>query len=163
MAEAYISIGSNIEPLRHIRAALRSLYAQFGNLSVSPVYESHAVGFEGNNFYNLVVGLSTDKDVFSVNRLLSKLETENGRIRTPGQKFNSRTLDLDLLLYDDLCLDKDGLSLPRDEILKYAFVLRPLADILPEGRHPQTGERYFDLWARFDKSSQPMWEVDVKL
>ncbi len=157
MVRAYLSIGSNIKPRQHIRGALSKLEALYGCLLISPVYESRAVGFEGENFLNLAAGFDTDEDVHAINRSLALIEKEHGRKRD-GNRFNSRTLDLDLLLYGDLIIQEN--SLPRDEILKYAFVLQPLADIAPLERHPQTGERYADLWARFDSSKQTLWKVD---
>lgn len=162
MARAYISIGSNIEPQRNIRAAVADLRREFGKIDLSPVYESHAVGFAGGNFYNLVAAFDTHQSAHSVNRILHRIEQQNGRERGL-ERFSARTIDLDLILYDDLCLDETGLTLPRPDILQYAFVLRPLADLAPEERHPVTGERYIDLWAAFDKGGQALWEIKLKL
>ena len=97
MAQVYISIGSNIEADKHIRAAVDALREHYGELVISSVYESEAVGFEGDNFLNLVVGLQTDEDVHAVAGMLHKIEDENGRLRD-GPRFSSRTVDLDLLM-----------------------------------------------------------------
>ncbi len=162
MAQAFVSIGSNMDPVRHLRSGISDLRAVYGKLILSPVYESHAMGFSGNNFYNLVAAFVTERDARAVGRSLRQIEQQNGRERS-GERFSNRSLDLDLLLYDDLVLQEAGLSLPRDEILKYAFVLRPLSDIYPTGKHPVTGQRYLELWQGFDKSSQPLWSTDVRL
>lgn len=162
MTRAYISIGSNVEPLRNIRAAMDDLRREFGRMEASPVYESHAMGFAGDNFYNLVARFDTTQSAYLVNRILHRIEQQNGRERGL-ERFSARTLDLDLILYGDLCLNASGLCLPRPDILKYAFVLRPLADLAPEECHPVSGERYVDLWAAFDKGGQALWEVKLKL
>ena len=159
MVHVYISIGSNQEPRRNIQSCLQRLHESFGELQVSTVYENEAVGFEGENFYNLVVGFDTVLPVEEVTRILHRIEDEHGRIRS-GKKFSSRTLDLDLLLYGDLVLKTDTLQLPRDEINRYAFVLRPLAELAPGLQHPSLGKTMADLWSDFP-SRDVMWPVDI--
>ena len=149
MAKIYISLGSNIDREANTRAGVRALKQHYGELELSSVYESEAVGFEGDAFYNMVIACDTDEDVHEVIRQLRAIEDANGRDRN-GPKFSSRTLDLDLLLYDDLVLDVNGLRLPREEILQNAFVLWPLAEIAPDLYHPVVRRSYTDLWASFD-------------
>jgi 2-amino-4-hydroxy-6-hydroxymethyldihydropteridine diphosphokinase len=159
--QVYVSIGSNIEPLCHVKQALHDLTACFGTLNCSPVYESAAVGFAGDNFYNLVVGFQTEKNIEQVQQLLSEIERNNGRKRH-DQRFNARTLDLDLLLFDQAILKSQGINVPRDEILKYAFVLRPLADLIPQQCHPQTQQTYATLWQQMQQKQQPeLWRVEL--
>jgi 2-amino-4-hydroxy-6-hydroxymethyldihydropteridine diphosphokinase len=158
VARVYVSIGSNIERRRNVAAALHSLEHEFGELQRSTIYETQAVGFEGNPFYNLVVGFDTEQGPQDVAATLHDIETRHGRQRHAG-KFSPRTLDLDLLLYDDLVVNEHNLKLPRAEILDYAFVLRPLAEIAGERRHPLAGKSFAALWEAFDASAQPMWPV----
>jgi 2-amino-4-hydroxy-6-hydroxymethyldihydropteridine diphosphokinase len=160
MAHAYISIGSNINPIQHIQAGIIDLRQQYGQLDISPVYESEAVGFSGNNFYNLIVAFATRQDPYEVNQHLRAIETKHGRQRSE-QRFSSRTLDLDLVLYDNIILKNAQLELPRGEIIRYAFVLQPLADLVPDFTHPVTGQTYRDLWQAFDKSKQLLWQVNM--
>ena len=160
MATVLLSLGSNIDKERNIRAAIDALEQRFGKVSCSTIYESEAVGFNGDNFYNLVVQLDTDEPVESVVGTLKQIEDEHGRTRS-GPRFSARTLDIDILLYDELIRDDEVVSIPRDEILKNAFVLKPLAELAGESRHPQTGETYSELWARFDESSQSLWPVTL--
>lgn len=145
MTRCWISIGSNIDRETSIRSALRALRQGFGDLIPSPVYETEAVGFEGAPFYNLVVGIETSASVGEINAVLRAIEDRLGRIRG-HERFTSRTLDLDLLTYGMEAGLIDGCQLPRDEILEYAFVLRPLADVAPEERHPVDGRDYQTLW-----------------
>lgn len=162
MARIYISIGSNINPDENVKQAVKVLREHFNELDVSPVYESEAVGFEGSNFLNLVVAASTELDVYETNTLLHNIEDEYGRDRS-GPRFSSRTIDLDLLLYDDAVVHESGLEVPRDEILQNAFVLWPLADVAAEVIHPQQGKTMAELWQAFDKSSQKLWPIELEL
>jgi len=154
MARAYISIGSNIEPLRYIRSSIRTLREYYDKLILSSVYETEAVGFEGDNFYNLVVGFDTEMEVDKVIRTLKQIENDNNRQRT-SERFSARTLDLDLLLYDNFIV--------KDEILKYAFVIMPLAEIAPRSVHPITKQSYKYLAQAFDITEQAIWIVDVEI
>jgi len=158
MAQIYISIGSNIDRDRSIRGGVGDLGERFGQLTLSSVYESEAVGFDGDNFYNLVAAFDTDMDVQEVAAHLREIEDRHGRVRS-GPRFSSRTLDIDLLLYDDLILETPGLSIPRDEITKNAFVLWPLAELAPKAVHPVLKRSYGELWEAFDKDKQPLWPV----
>ncbi|MGD2073430.1 MAG: 2-amino-4-hydroxy-6-hydroxymethyldihydropteridine diphosphokinase [Gammaproteobacteria bacterium] len=158
MARVFVSIGSNIDRERNVAAALERLGGAFGALEQSTVYETEAVGFEGDPFYNLVVGFDTDLGPREVADLLHRIEDEQERERH-GARFGARTLDLDLLLYDELVLDEADLRLPRPEILEYAFVLRPLAEIAGERIHPLTGASFAAMWDAFDPKAQPMWPV----
>lgn len=161
MAKIYISIGSNIDAENNIRIAVDALKNHYGKLILSPVYESEAVGFDGDNFLNLVAGLNTEEDVYTVVENLRKIEDENGRDRS-GPRFSPRTVDLDLLLYDDLILNEEGIELPRDEITKNAFVLLPLEEIAPQLIHPISGDTMCDHWMNFDQDSQKLWAIDFK-
>ncbi|WP_445363093.1 2-amino-4-hydroxy-6-hydroxymethyldihydropteridine diphosphokinase [Microbulbifer sp. ANSA003] len=159
MAQVYLSLGSNINRAQYIRAALDALTGRFGELQVSRVFESEAVGFQGDNFYNLVVGLQTDLPVGQLALCLRGIEDANGRLRS-GPKFSARTLDIDILTYDHLTGTVDGVKLPRGEIVKNAFVLQPLAEIAPEELHPVEQKTYRQLWDEYDQASQKLWPVE---
>ena len=162
MATIYISLGSNINREENTRTGVKALKQAFGDLTLSSVYESEAVGFDGDAFYNMVITCEVSTPVFETNQILRDIEDANGRDRS-GPKFSSRTLDLDLLLYDDLKLDENGLKLPRGEILKNAFVLWPLAEIAPDLKHPEAGISYAELWSAFDKSKETLCPIDFEL
>lgn len=157
MNRVYISIGSNQDTARHVRIALDALYARFGDLVISSVYESEAVGFEGENFLNLVVGLDTDESLANLADWLKAVEDRNGRQRN-GPRYSSRTLDLDILTYGDRVGQPEGVELPRREILKNAFVLKPLAEIAPDELHPTEQRSYSTLWDEYSRD-QRLWAI----
>jgi len=159
VALIYLSLGSNIDRHLRIEAALDALSIEFGELLLSPVYESDSVGFEGDNFYNLVVGIHSVKSVGDLSLILKAIENENGRDRTAA-RFGPRSLDIDILTVDAICGQRDGIELPRDEILKNAFVLLPMSKLAPHVLHPKTGKTYAEHWEQYDKSKQNLWVVE---
>lgn len=160
MPEVFVGVGSNIAPEQHVRQALGLLVARFGPLRISRVYRSHAVGFDGDDFLNLVVAFVTDLDIHTLGMALDIIEDACGRDRSQP-RFAPRSLDLDLLLYGDAVIHEPGLDVPRPEIMEYAFVLKPLAELAGAYAHPETGEGFNDLWRRFDASAQPLVAVDL--
>ncbi len=155
----YISIGGNIDPQRHIDSALERMQQDFSNMVQSTIFESKAVGFEGDNFLNLVVRFDSHMDVGELNEYLHALEDDEGRERVNGKAWDSRTLDLDILLYGDECGVIDGVELPRDEILDHAHVLLPLEELAKELIHPLTGKTYSQLLREVDFFGQEIWPV----
>ncbi len=148
MVRIALGIGSNLDRRRHIQGAIDALSERFGALALSPVYRTEAVGFEGPDFFNLVCTMDSDLDVEALQAELKRIELSQGRART-GKRYESRTLDIDILLYGDAVLHDRGYDIPRGEITRYAFVLKPLSDLMPEARHPDSGENYRTLWQRF--------------
>jgi len=155
MPRAWISIGSNIERDVNVRGAVHTLYEAYGRLILSSVYETDAVGFRGDPFYNLVVGLCTEEDAQAVVARLREIEDHHRRERS-GDKFAPRTLDLDLLTYGDLVLSGEDFEVPRAEILEYAFVLGPLAEVAPDDLHPIECLTYSELWTRYRGGLGPL-------
>ena len=158
MAQIYLGLGSNIDPEENLRLGIRELRKRYGELAISPVYRSFAVGFDGPDFLNLVVGCATEQSPGEINGEIEIIHRMVGRERGE-EKFSSRSLDIDLLLYDDQVIDSPPLRIPRSDILEYAFVLRPLAELAPGIKHPVTGRTLADHWADFDQASQPLVPV----
>ena len=155
MARVYLSLGSNLEPHRYLRAALDELRTRFGAIDVSPAYRSRSVGFDGADFLNLAVGLDTELEPAQLNDWLHALEDRHGR-RRDVPRYSDRTLDVDIVLYDERVIAGPGhLQIPRKE-LRHAFVLKPLADIAPAVRHPIGGQTMAELWAAFPQEREPL-------
>jgi len=162
MTRVCVGIGSNIEPEQNIRDGLTELRRRFGPLTASTVYANAAVGFAGADFLNLAVRFDSDRPVRAVAAALREIEARH-QPRVGNAKFVSRALDLDLLLYGDLVLREPGIRVPRDEITRYAFVLRPLAEIAGDRRHPLLGVSFAELWANFDQSRETLRPVTLAL
>lgn len=145
MRPAWLGIGSNVNAESHIRAGIEQLQKDFHKVVLSPVYTSNAVGFAGNDFINLVARVETGMQPMELRQYLRDLEDRFGRKRDVA-KFSDRTLDIDILLYDDLVLLSPVLEIPRAEILKFAHVLKPLADLDPDLIHPLELRTISDIW-----------------
>ena len=145
----HLNIGSNKNRRINIRLALNKLKSNFTDITVSSIFESPAEGFVGSNFYNVGVNAKTKKNINEVVDILHDIENLLGRDRSLP-KFSSRIIDLDLVLYND-AIDED-LKVPRRDILKYAFVLAPLAELNPEDIHPQKGISFLNLWEEFQSN-----------
>lgn len=151
MPRIYISVGSNNDREKNIHAAINALTEHYGEIICSPVYETEAYGFTGEPFFNLVVALNTDETPQTVIHVLKNIEDENGRQRS-SEKFSDRTLDLDLLTWSDIVDER--LKIPREDIMLYAFVLLPLADIAANDKHPESGLTYAQLWQQFKQQQK---------
>ena len=162
MARVYVGVGSNIDKENNIRSGVRALREAFGPLTVSTVYRSSAMGFKGDDFFNLAVGFDTVLSPEETSSTLRDIELRHGR-RDVEKGYVSRTLDLDLLLYDDLVLRTPTLRLPREDVLKYGHVLRPLSEIAGDMLHPTLRQRMADLWAGFNGEEQKLEPVMLDL
>lgn len=154
----YVALGSNVRPLESIRVALELLARRFGTLAISKAYRNAAVGFEGEDFVNLVVGLRTSLGVHDVLAALREIEEACGRPRGAA-KWAPRTMDLDILLYGDAVADEPGLKLPRPDLLRRSYMLGPLAQLAGHAVHPVARRTIADLWQSFDRDEHPLTEV----
>ena len=162
MAVLYVSLGSNIDPENNLRLGLGELRDRFGELETSAVYRSKAVGFEGEDFLNLVAGFESDASPLAICEAIELIHNLVGRDPNSG-KWESRPLDIDLLLYNDLVIDEQPVRVPRKDLLEYSFVLRPMAELAPGLVHPVTGHTMLEHWQSFDPTSHPLEAVDVIL
>jgi dihydroneopterin aldolase/2-amino-4-hydroxy-6-hydroxymethyldihydropteridine diphosphokinase len=145
-ARAYIAVGSNINPEENLHAALLSLARQEQIVAVSTVYQTEPEGRTGQpDFYNCVTEIETEKAPADLKySVLRRIEAELGRKRT-ADKFASRTIDLDLVLYDDLMLQEDGLVLPDPDIASRPYLAAGMSELAPDLTLPGTASRIADL------------------
>ena len=155
MTYILLSIGSNIERDKNIRYAIHEIAGRYGEINLSPVYETASVGFEGPPFLNLVLGFHSGDELLQIREYLRGIESDVGRVR--GRKsFDNRLLDIDVILFGEQDLRSAGYDIPRYEIEKFAYVLKPLADLHPQMPHPVTGKTYHQMWREFSKKSDQL-------
>lgn len=162
MSVVYLGLGSNIRPEENLSLGVRELRRHYKNVDVSSVYRGAAVGFDGDDFLNLVVRFRSEETPVEICREIERLHDLAGRKRG-SDKWASRSLDIDLLLYDDLIMDEGPVRVPRSDVLEYSFVLRPLSELAPDLVHPVTGKTMLTHWQEFDAASQPLELVGVIL
>jgi 2-amino-4-hydroxy-6-hydroxymethyldihydropteridine diphosphokinase len=158
----YLGLGSNIDPQKNLKVALKELKREFGEFETSSVYRSTAYGFDGDDFLNMVVRLGTTLSPTEVYAKLEEIQRAAGRDRA-ARGYASRTLDIDLLLYDDLIMNEPPILLPRPDILRFGFVLGPMAEIAPELVHPETHQSLQAHWDEFDADRHPIMRESVVL
>ena len=154
---AYLSLGSNLDPERHLRAAADVLRKRFGDVVFSSVLRTPAVGFDGPDFLNAAAIVRTELDPHALDAWLHALEAAQGRDRS-APRLSSRTLDIDIVFYDDRVIaatQGSHLQLPRPE-LQHAFVLQPLAQIAPDFCDPVSGRTLGQLWAAHPQHATPL-------
>jgi 2-amino-4-hydroxy-6-hydroxymethyldihydropteridine diphosphokinase len=161
MTEVYVAAGSNIDPSAHLRRAIDVLGKRY-RLRLSPAYRNRAVGFEGEDFINLVLGFETQDSVRQVIEHLHEAEAACGRVRN-APKWAPRAMDLDLLLYGDFVIEELQLKVPRADLVKRPYMLRPMAELAPDVRHPVLKKTMLELWNEFDRDAHAMHRVELGL
>jgi len=157
MINIALGLGSNIEPEKNLKAAVVALNREFAPLKLSPVYQSQAVGFSGDDFLNMVVLGHTDLSLPELISSLKTLENKLGRVRS-DKKFSSRLIDIDIVIYGDrVC--QHPIELPRPELFEQAYVLRPMADVMPQQQCPGRSQTFAELWRNFAQADQPLTPV----
>ena len=158
--QAYVAAGSNVGPIVNLRRALDLLAARYDTLRVSPAYRNAAVGFTGDDFVNLAIEITTALPVRELLRDLHAVEEACGRARL-APRWAPRSMDLDVLLYGDLVVDEPDLKLPRPDLVKRAYMLKPMVDLAPDLRHPTLGTTLRELWRSFDSTAFVLTPVDL--
>ena len=150
-SRVYVGVGSNLgDPHAYYRQALNLMAALPATTITrrSSLYESEPIGDADRWYLNGVVELATDFDPTELLTRLQKIEADLGRKRTPGtKKWASRTIDLDILLFDTRIVDEKHLEIPHPEMHRRRFVLQPLCELAPQVRHPRLGSTMAELLA----------------
>ena len=162
VSEVYVAAGSNVEPERYLRLAAKESALKFPGARFSAAYKNAAVGFEGEDFINFVVGFSTDMPVEAVIAELQRIEGLCGRTRD-APKWAPRSMDLDILVFGDRVCDLPGLVLPRPDLLKRPYMLGPMAELAPDFLHPSRLSTMAQLWENFDRAAHSMVRVEIGL
>lgn len=156
MTLVYLGVGSNVEREQHLRRGLDALQQLLGPLELSPVFESDCVGVIGRRFLNMVVGARTHMPLADLQAALKSIEAACGR--REHQRRGQVTLDIDILTFGQLTGSHEGITLPRPETLRNAFVLWPLALLSPRGVLPGGALTHAQLWTSWD-GQQALWPV----
>ena len=160
MSVAYLGLGSNVNARAHIAAGITALRKNFSDVRLSPAYQTAAVGFDGDDFINLAASIDTGLQPIELKNFLNDLEDRHGRLRDVP-KFSDRTLDIDILLFDDLYLLSPVLEIPRPEIMKFAHVLKPLADLAPDLVHPINRKTIDEIWRDYPGDRNTLQVIEL--
>jgi len=160
MSTAYLGLGSNVNARNNIAASIAALRETFTEVRLSPAYRTEAIGFDGDDFINLTAAIKTRLQPIELKHFLNELEDRHGRLRNVP-KFSDRTLDIDILLYDDLYLVSPQLQIPRREIMVFAHVLKPLADLAPHLVHPVCRKPLSEIWRDYTGDRQGLHEIKL--
>lgn len=143
----YLSLGSNKgDRMKHLQDAVDLIFKRIGKInSISKVYNTPAFGFEGDDFLNTCISLETELEAKVLMKIVLEIENELGRIRTKSKGFEARTIDLDILFFDEDIIEFKTLKIPHPELHKRKFVLKPLNDIAPKLQHPKLNKTIVEL------------------
>jgi 2-amino-4-hydroxy-6-hydroxymethyldihydropteridine diphosphokinase len=154
----YVAAGSNVAPRENLARAVAALRHAFPGIRFSSWYRNRAVGFEGDDFINLVAAFDTELPLPQLLARLHAIEELCGRPRA-APRWAPRSMDLDVLLYGDLVCDEPTVKVPRPDLLKRAYMLGPLAQLAPQLMHPTEHTSIGELWQRFDRAAHPLEPV----
>ncbi|APY08752.1 2-amino-4-hydroxy-6-hydroxymethyldihydropteridine diphosphokinase [Winogradskyella sp. J14-2] len=154
--KVYIALGSNKgNKLEHLQLSIDAIFERVGTIrKISKVYETPALGFEGDNFYNACIKIETELKPKKLLRILKQIEADLGRTTKKSDTYESREIDLDILFYGDETFKDTTLEIPHPHLHKRRFVLQPLCDIAKDIEHPTLNKKVSDLSEECDDNSE---------
>jgi 2-amino-4-hydroxy-6-hydroxymethyldihydropteridine diphosphokinase len=162
VTEAFVALGSNIEPEAHLSQAARLLREGFVTTRFSACYRNPAFGFVGADFINAVAGFDTALSVEALITALRRIETQCGR-GPADPRWGPRAIDVDLLLYGQLVASTPDYTLPRPDLARRIYMLGPLAELAPDLRYPPNGPSIGELWGRFPRGPAQLTRIELDL
>ena len=152
----YLSLGSNQgNRLENLQNAISSIADKIGSvLKIASVYKTEAVGFSGEEFYNTVIKISTYLPPETLMQTLLSIENELGRTRLDNGEYSNRSIDLDILLFDDEIIFSKTLIVPHPRMLERKFVMVPLTEIARNTIHPIEKKHLYICLENCDDSSE---------
>ena len=162
MVQAFVAIGSNLDPAERMVQAARAIKQRFPDARFSRCYRNPAFGFEGPDFYNAVAGFTTALPIEALLPSLHEIEARCGRARA-DPKWEPREMDLDLLLYGDVVGTGIGYTLPRRDLRRRVYMLGPLAELAPDCICPPSGPTIAELWKKFPQSEHVLTPLELDL
>jgi 2-amino-4-hydroxy-6-hydroxymethyldihydropteridine diphosphokinase len=162
MVQAFVAIGSNVDPAERMLQAARAIRQSFADARFSRCYRNPAFGFAGPDFYNAVAGFTTTLPIEALLPSLREIEARCGRERADA-RWAPRKMDLDLLLYGDAVGSGIGYTLPRRDLLRRVYMLGPLAELAPDWLYPPSGPTIAQLWERFPQAGHVLAPLELDL
>ncbi|MDG2052362.1 MAG: 2-amino-4-hydroxy-6-hydroxymethyldihydropteridine diphosphokinase [Flavobacteriaceae bacterium] len=152
----YLSLGSNLgNKFENLQLAVNAIFEEIGSVKkIAPIFETPAMGFEGDDFLNCVIQLESNQSVDFVLDAILSIETKLGRVREGKSGFSSRSIDIDILFYDDEIINTKNLIIPHPEIQHRKFVLAPLAVISQDFIHPKLNKTISELLEETNDSDE---------
>jgi 2-amino-4-hydroxy-6-hydroxymethyldihydropteridine diphosphokinase len=162
MVQAFVAIGSNLDPALRLAQAARAIRQRFPDARFSRCYRNPAFGFEGPDFYNAVVGFTTTLPIEALLPALHEIEAQCGRARA-DPKWGPRKMDLDLLLYGDAVSSGPAYTVPRRDLTRRVYMLGPLAELAHELSYPPSGPTIGQLWQQFPRAGHVLEPLALDL
>lgn len=153
--KVYIALGSNKgDKFKHLQDALDAIHLNIGNIiSISRVYKSTALGFQGDDFFNACIYIETHLEPERLLKELRLIEKALGRVRTTKKTYQDRIIDLDIIFYEDEIINTKTLQVPHPEMRNRKFVLQPLSSIASALKHPKLEKEIAVLLEECDDES----------
>jgi len=153
----YLALGSNKgDKLSYLQQAINLVFETIGSVKqISKIYKTEAIGFDGDDFFNICIKVETHLTAEELLKHTQAIESKIGRQKSTSEGYESREIDLDIILYEDLVFSNHDLVIPHKEMQNRNFVLKPLVDIAPDVKHPKLNKTIIELLEQCEDNSIP--------